>query len=65
MSVAKIIEVVGEGKTIEEATQNIVNEVSKTVKHIKGVNIVNFHADVDDNKVVKYRVDAKVAFVVK
>lgn len=65
MAVAKIIEVVGEGKTIEEAVQNIVSEASKTIHDIKGVNILNFHADVEGNKVIKYRVDAKVAFVVK
>ena len=64
MSVAKIIEVVSEGKTIEEAVQNVVDDVSKTIHNIKGVDIKNFHAIVENNKVVKFRVDAKVAFVV-
>jgi dodecin len=65
MGIAKVIELVGEGKTIEEATQNIVDEASKTIKNIKGVNILNFHANVENNRVVKYRVDAKLAFVIE
>ena len=65
MSLAKIIEVVSEGKTVEEAVQNVVDEASKTLRGIKGVDIVRFHAVVENNKIVKYRVDAKVAFVVE
>ena len=63
-SVAKVIEVVSEGKTVEEAIQNSVNEVSKTIHNVKGVEVLRFHAIVEDNKIVKYRVDAKIAFVV-
>jgi len=63
MTIAKIIEVVAEGKTVEEAIQGVVDEASKTLHNIKGVDILHFHGIVENNKVVKYRVDAKVAFV--
>ena len=65
MSIAKIIEIVSEGKTVEEAVQNAVNEASKTLHHIKGVDILHFHAIVEENKIVKYRVDAKIAFALE
>jgi flavin-binding protein dodecin len=64
MSVAKIIEVIGQGKTIEEAVQGLVTEASKTLHNIKEVDILHIHAIVENNKVVKYRVDTKMAFVV-
>jgi dodecin len=63
MAIAKIIEVVSEGKTLEEAIQGVVDQASKSIHNIKGVDILNFHAKVENNKVVSYRVDAKVAFV--
>lgn len=65
MGLAKIIEVVSEGKTVEEAVQNVVTHASKTVRGIRGVDIVHFHAVVEKDKIVKYRVDAKVAFVLE
>jgi len=65
MAVAKIIELVAEGPTIEEAIHQVVAEASKSITHIKGVDILHFHAKVEDNKVVKYRVNAKVAFVIE
>lgn len=65
MSVAKIIEVICEGKSIEEAINHGLKEVSKTVKNITHVDIDNIHANVAKNKVVSYRVITKVSFVVK
>lgn len=65
MSIAKIIEVSAEGKTIEDAIQSAVTEVSKTIKHIKQIDIEHIHANVQGNKVVTYRVLAKVSFVIE
>lgn len=63
MSLAKVIEVMGEGATVEEAAQNIVSQASKTVQNIKSVYIENIQAIVKNNKVDHYRVDAKVTFI--
>jgi flavin-binding protein dodecin len=65
MSVAKVIEIICEGKTIEEAINAGLKEVSKTVKNIKHVDIDHVHANVSDNKVSSYRVITKVSFVVE
>jgi len=48
----------------EDAAQDAVKAASKTVDNIKSVNIENLQAIVEDNKVVKYRVNAKISFVV-
>lgn len=65
MSLAKVIEVMGEGKTMEDAIQNVVKEASKTIENIKSVYVENIQAIVKNGSVDKYRIDAKVTFVLK
>jgi len=65
MSIAKVIEVIAEGKTIEEATQEAAAEASKSVRGIKSVYVENITALVKDDKVSGYRVNCKVTFVVE
>jgi flavin-binding protein dodecin len=65
MAIAKVIEVLAEGETIEEAIQTAVDEASETVRQIKQVYIQDIQALVDRNKVTKYRVNAKVTFLVE
>ena len=38
--------------------------MSKIVKDIKSINIVNTSAKVEKNKIVKYRITAQIPFVV-
>ncbi len=64
MSVAKVIEVIAEGDTIEDAIHSAVSEASKTVNNIKHVFAEGIQAIVDDQKIAKYRVNCKVTFVV-
>jgi flavin-binding protein dodecin len=65
MSVAKVIEILAEGKTLESAVEAAVNEASKSVRNVKNVYVEGFQAIVEDSEVVKYRVNAKVTFVVE
>jgi flavin-binding protein dodecin len=65
MTIAKVIEVLAEGETIEEAIQTAVDEASETVRQIKQVYVKDIQALVDHNKVTKYRVNAKVTFLVE
>ena len=65
MSLAKVIEVMGEGSTMEEAVENIVQQASNTVQNIKSVYLENIQAVVENDAVTKYRIDAKVTFVLK
>lgn len=64
-TLVKVVELVGESKEDwHDAVRNAVTEAARTVHNITGVEAVNFTADVKDGKVVTYKVDIKVAFVV-
>ncbi len=64
MSVAKIIEISSEsGESFEDAIRQGLLRAGKTVKHIKGAWVQDQLVDVDDDKIVSYRVHLKVTFV--
>ena len=65
MSIAKVIEVLAEGDSIEGAIQSAVSEAAETVRGIKHVYVEGVQALVEDDEVVKYRVNAKLTFVVE
>lgn len=65
MSVVKVIEILCEGKSIEDALSSGVREAGKTVKHIKQVDVKWVHAVVENDQIVKYRVNAKISFVIQ
>jgi flavin-binding protein dodecin len=66
MSVLKVIEILAKSdKSWEDAAQMAVTEASKSVKNIKSVYIKEMSAEVDNNKVVGYRVNAKITFEVE
>jgi len=64
MSIVKVIEVISEGKTIEEALESAVNEAGKTIENIKQVNVSHIEALVDKKKITKIRLNVKISFVV-
>ena len=64
MSVAKIIEISSESpKSFEDAIHEGITRASKTVRNIKSAWIKEQQVLVKDSKVVAYRVDMKVTFV--
>ena len=63
MALAKVIEVIAEGDSIERAVEEAINQASKTLRSIKSINLENIQAIVEDNSVSKYRINAKVTFV--
>ena len=66
MSVVKVIEVIAQSeKSWEDAVQSAVTEASKSIENIKSIYIKDFSAKVEDNKIVSFRVDTKISFVVK
>ena len=65
MSVVKVVEILAEStEGWEDATQKAVMQTSKTVKNITSVYVKDFQGIVEDNKIVKYRVNVKISFVV-
>ena len=66
MPVIKIIELIGSStKSWEAAVQNAVTEAGKTINGIKGVHVKRCTAKIEDNKIVEYNADVKIAFTVK
>jgi flavin-binding protein dodecin len=60
----KVIEVLSESdKSWEDAAQQAVARAAKTLHGIKSIYIKNFEAKVDNNKIVKYRINASVTFL--
>lgn len=65
MSIAKVVEVLAEGDSIEAAVQSAVSEAAETVRGIKHVYVEGVQALVEGDVVVKYRVNAKLTFVIE
>lgn len=65
MAVAKSIELIAEGNTIEEATENAVREAAQTVDHIQEVYVDDYRARVENGEIQTYRVRAQVTFVLE
>ena len=63
MSLAKVIEVISEGETMEQAVENAVKQASETVHNIKSVYCENIQGIVSDNRIEKYRINAKITFI--
>ena len=63
MSIAKVLELVGESKdSWQDAAASAVKEAAKTVRNITGVEVTNWTAHVDNGNLVEYKANVKVAF---
>lgn len=66
MSMLKVIEVLAESETSwEDAAHVAVATASKTLRHVRSINVENFQATVRDGKIVAYRINAKISFVLE
>jgi len=64
MSVAKIIEISSDSPTsFEDAIVQGITRASKTLHGIKSAWVKEQHVVVENNKVILYRVDLKITFV--
>jgi flavin-binding protein dodecin len=65
MPLLKVIEVMTESeKSWEDAAQSAVTKASETLHNIRSINIENLQATVENGKLVRFRINAKIAFVV-
>jgi len=66
MAVVKVIELLAESENgWEEAAQEAVTEAAKTIKGIQSVYIQDQQAIVEGDKIVKYRCNVKISFIVR
>jgi flavin-binding protein dodecin len=63
MAMLKVIEVLAEsGSSWEEAAQQAVKNASQTVRGIRSIYIKDFEAHVENDKIMSYRINAKITF---
>ncbi|MFP4289830.1 MAG: dodecin family protein [Bacteroidota bacterium] len=64
--IIKVIEVIGASdKGFTEATQNAVTEAAQSVSNIKSIYIKHMNANVENNEIVSYAVNAKISFEIR
>ena len=63
MSMLKVIEVLAESPdSFDHAAQTAVANASKSVRNIRSVYIKEMNAQVENGKITRYRVNAKISF---
>jgi dodecin len=66
MSVVKVVELIGTSpESWNHAVQNVVAEASKTLRHIRGIDMVKQTAHVEHGKITEYRATVNVAFLLE
>lgn len=64
MPVVKVLEVVGQSnKDWQTAVTSAVEEASKTVDNITGVEVINWTAGVDGSKITEFKANVKIAYL--
>lgn len=59
----KVIEVLAESeKSWEDAANQAIAKASRSVHGIKSIYIKDFEAKIEDNRITKYRINAKITF---
>lgn len=65
MSTLKVIEILAESpEGFEAATSAAVAQAAETVRNIKSIYIKDMSAEVSNGKISKYRVNAKISFMI-
>jgi len=66
MPVVKVIELVGSSsKGLQDAVESAVKEAAKTLRNLRGVDVLGWTAKIEDNKIVEYRANVKISFLVE
>ena len=65
--VVKVIELVGSSpRSFSDAVRNAVKVASRSIRNIRGVDVLSSNAEVDENgDLTNYKVNVKVAFLVE
>lgn len=64
--VIKIIELVGASdKSWQEAVDNAIKEAGKTIRNIRGIDVIGWTGKVEGESIVEYRANVKIAFLVE
>lgn len=65
MAIVKVLELVGDSKkSWQDAVEQAVAEAAESVSNISGVEVYNLTANVDGGKIIEYKANVKVAYLV-
>jgi flavin-binding protein dodecin len=65
-SVAKVVTIIGQSADgFAEAAQAAVSEAGKTLRGIKGADVISMSAEVQDNRITFYRTTVNIAFEIE
>lgn len=66
MAIAKVIEVISESESgWDDAAQRAVAEAAQSIRGIKSLHIKNMSAIVQNDRIVKYRLNANITFLIE
>jgi flavin-binding protein dodecin len=66
MSVVKVVEVLAElEKSWEDAAQVALAQASKTIRNIRSIYIKEMEAKVEGERIIRYRINAKISFALE
>jgi flavin-binding protein dodecin len=66
MGMLKVIEVLAESQTSwEDAAQTAVAQATKSVRNVRSIYIKDMEATVDNGRIIGYRINAKISFVLE
>jgi flavin-binding protein dodecin len=65
MPVVKVIELVGcSSKSLQDAVECAVKEAARTVRKLRGVDVIGWTGKIEGDKIVEYRANVKISFLV-
>jgi hypothetical protein len=65
-TIVKVVEVIAQSeKSFDDAAQQAVRQAAASVRGIKSIWIENFSGVVEGDRIVEYRVNAKLSFLVE
>ena len=66
MPVVKVIELVGcSSEGLQEAVECAVGEAAKTIRNLKGVDVLGWTAKIEDGRIIEYCANVKISFLVE
>ncbi|MGZ3496322.1 MAG: dodecin family protein [Vulcanimicrobiaceae bacterium] len=66
MAMLKVIEVLAQSEdSWEDAAREAIRHASETVRGIRSIYIKNFEAEVEDDEVTMFRINAKISFLLE
>ena len=66
MTIVKVIELVGtSSEGLQEAVESAVEEAAKTLRNLRGVDVIGWTAKIEGEKIVEYRANVKISFLVE